>query len=105
MKTKRIFVVMLVLLLVVTCSFAMFACNKNNSSDEPSGDGGGEVAPVTPSHVHDFDFSDDENNAHLDFVGDRVIDIGSADTLKYAGLLSPFEEDFYILLSNYFVGE
>ena len=52
-----------------------------------------------------INFTDDENNAHVDFVGDRVIDIGFADTLKYAGLLSPFEEDFYILLSNYFVGE
>ena len=48
-------------------------------------------------------FTDDENNAHTDFVGDRVVDIGFADTLKFAGLYSPFEENFYEYLYNYFM--
>ena len=47
-------------------------------------------------------FTDDDNNAHTDFVGDRVIDIGFSDTLKYAGLYSIFEEDYYIFISEYF---
>ena len=49
-------------------------------------------------------FTDDENNAHTDFVGDRVVDIGFAETLKYAGLYSPFEENFYKFLYDYFIG-
>lgn len=57
MKTKRIFVVMLALLLVVACSFAMFACNKNNSSDEP-----------TPAKgEHNFDFSSATYNGEPDY--------------------------------------
>ena len=47
-------------------------------------------------------FTDDEENAHTDFVGDRVVDIGFGDTLKYAGLYSPFDEDFYIYLKDFF---
>ena len=47
-------------------------------------------------------FTDDPNNAHTDFVGDKVVDISYGETLKYAGLYSPFEEDFYIFLKSFF---
>ncbi|MBQ3754830.1 MAG: hypothetical protein II867_01545 [Clostridia bacterium] len=50
-------------------------------------------------------FTDDDENAHTDFVGDRVVDIGFAETLKYAGLYSIFEEDCYQFLSDYFSAE
>lgn len=46
-------------------------------------------------------FTDDENNAHTDFVGDKVVDIGFAETLHYAGLYSPFDEDLYKFVSEY----
>ena len=47
-------------------------------------------------------FTDDDDNAHTDFVGDRVVDIGFGATLKYAGLYSIFEEDYYQFISSYF---
>ncbi|MBO4380775.1 MAG: hypothetical protein J5815_01325, partial [Clostridia bacterium] len=50
-------------------------------------------------------FTDNDNYAHTDFVGDRVVDAGFAETLEYAGLYSIFEEDCYQFLSDYFSAE
>lgn len=47
-------------------------------------------------------FTDDDANAHTDFVGDRVVDIGFGETLKYAGLYSIFEEDYFTFVADYF---
>ena len=60
----------------------------------------GDFAETREKYYKLITFTDDDANAHTDFVGDRVVDIGYADTLKYAGLLSPFDEEFYEFLSN-----
>ena len=60
----------------------------------------GDFAETREKYYKLITFTDDDQNAHTDFVGDRVVDIGYADTLKYAGLLSPFDEDFYQFLAN-----
>ena len=62
----------------------------------------GDMTATREKYYKLITFTDDENNAHTDFVGDTVVDIGFGDTLKYAGLYSPFEEDFYIFLKSFF---
>ena len=49
-----------------------------------------------------FTFTEDENYAYVDKYGDLVVTAGYADTLHYAGLYSPFEEELYVALKNYF---
>lgn len=49
-----------------------------------------------------FTFTDDEANVKIDSVGDTVIDIGYSDTLVYAGLTSPFDENLYLKLKEFY---
>lgn len=49
-----------------------------------------------------FTFTDDENYAYVDKYGDLVVTAGYEDTLHYAGLYSPFEEELYTTLQSYF---
>ena len=60
----------------------------------------GNINETIQKYLKLITFTDDDENAHTDFVGDRVVDISYADTLHYAGLLSPFDENFYEFLSN-----
>lgn len=52
-----------------------------------------------------FTFTDDPDNVEIDEMGDKVVKIGYADTLKYVGLHSIFEEGLYTTLKDYFVEE
>lgn len=63
----------------------------------------GDFAETREKYYKLITFTDDENNAHIDFVGDTVIDIGFADILKYAGLHSVFDEDYYTFIYDYFM--
>ena len=62
----------------------------------------GDFAATREKYLKLITFTDDDANAHTDFVGDRVVDVGYADTLTYAGLLNPFDENFYQFVYNYF---
>lgn len=49
-----------------------------------------------------FTFTDNEAFAEVDEFGDVVVTAGYAETLEYAGLYSPFQEELYIELKSYF---
>ncbi len=49
-----------------------------------------------------FTFTDNEQFAKVDEFGDLVVTAGYAETLEYAGLYSPFQEELYLTLKNYF---
>ena len=49
-----------------------------------------------------FTFTDNEEFAEIDEFGDLVVTAGYAETLEYAGLYSPFQEELYTSLKNYF---
>ena len=63
----------------------------------------GDIEETKDMYYKLITFTDDDKNAHTDFVGDRVVDIGYGDTLKYAGLLSPFDEEFYTFITDFFL--
>ncbi|MBR7162933.1 MAG: InlB B-repeat-containing protein [Clostridia bacterium] len=52
-----------------------------------------------------FTFTDDPNNVETDEMGDKVVKIGYADTLKYVGLHSIFDEELYSTIKACFVKE
>ncbi len=49
-----------------------------------------------------FTFTDDPANTEVDEIGDKVVKIGYADTLKYVGLNSIFDEGLYTHINDYF---
>ncbi len=50
-----------------------------------------------------FTFTDVADHVELDDVGDKVVKIGYADTLTYAGVHSVFDENMYTKIYEYFV--
>lgn len=63
----------------------------------------GDFAETREKYYKLITFTDDDENAHTDFVGDRVIDIGFGDILEYAGLHNVFKEDYYTFIYDYFM--
>lgn len=49
-----------------------------------------------------FTFTDNPEFAETDEFGDVIVTAGYAETLQYAGLYSPFQEELYVQLKNYF---
>lgn len=50
-----------------------------------------------------FTFTDVADHVEIDEMGDKIVTLSYADTLKYAGLSSVFEQDLYTHLVDYFV--
>ncbi len=48
-----------------------------------------------------FTFTDDMANVEVDEMGDKIVKIGYADTLKYVGLHSVFDEETYKKIAEY----
>ncbi len=53
-------------------------------------------------YLNFFTFTEDEANVEVDEMGDKIVKIGYAETLEYAGLHSVFEADAYTRIANYF---
>ncbi len=53
-------------------------------------------------YLNFFTFTDDEANVEIDEMGDKIVKIGYAETLEYAGLTSIFDAEVYSRIVEYF---